>query len=131
MEGFSKYCLARSSRIAPVLSNFFLKRFSAFSMDSFSFTFTMIIAYTPPFMTAKIQYLFVNKKRTLFFAHEKTVNRFPLQVVTGVDEFISVDFHQLIEKVTPKLMGHIVSFLHLFVFSPRSYRHQVYGTISV
>lgn len=44
-EGFSKYVLERSSFNTPVFSNFFLNLFKALSIDSFSFTFTIIIVY--------------------------------------------------------------------------------------
>ena len=44
-DGFSKAVRARNSFRTPVFSNFFLKRFNALSIDSFSLTLIIIIEF--------------------------------------------------------------------------------------
>src|SRR5690606_37143755 len=55
-DGFSYEVRERSSFKTPVFSNFFLKRFSALSMDSFSFTLTTIIILLYSFKGCKYSF---------------------------------------------------------------------------
>src|SRR5690554_985691 len=78
-EGFIKACLARSWRIVPVLSNLRLKRFSALSIFSPSFTGIINIVSSPPlFKSAKISkisivsQIFEEKSKIFLDEQEKT-----------------------------------------------------------